>query len=173
VGIGLHSDGIDEAGTFAGKMLMNALPAEMDRLAYLVDAVCSDTTLDDELSELDAILMADEVSQDYYMDFCKLHAALEIEFQSQSAVQMTFRNVDFTFVATNASVLDSTTVGLRRPRIGGFLAGMSFGLFTPLMSGRFPLRSRPAIDSLASRAIGRNCKTSQCIGIRSASLLPN
>ena len=74
---------------------MNVPSADVDRLLYLVDAVCSKTASDDELAELDAILLADKTSHSHYLDYCRLHVARGLESQMQSAVQKAFELIDF------------------------------------------------------------------------------
>ena len=44
---------------------MSVSSTDVDRLLYLVDAVCSKTASDDELAELDAILLADGTSHSH------------------------------------------------------------------------------------------------------------
>ena len=82
---------------------MTSPSTNQDRLSYLADAVCSDTVTDDELLELDAILLNDRTSHRHYLEFCRLHAALELEFGTQSAVQNAFEHLDFASIETEQS----------------------------------------------------------------------
>jgi len=102
---------------------MNASATNPDRLAYLVDAVCSTTATDGELSELDAILLTDEASHTYYLDYCRLHVALELEFQTQSVVQKAFEHIDPTcaLAVSSASPCTVPTWAEPTPSLFGFL----------------------------------------------------
>lgn len=87
---------------------MSNSSANIDRLSYLIDAVCSKIASNDELTELDAILHADQASHSYYLDYCQLHVALLLESQAQLAVQKTFEHIGFGF--EEATHADSVTV---------------------------------------------------------------
>ncbi len=73
---------------------MSHFPAKLDRLLLLIDAVCGGTAAEDELSELDALLLADEQARDYYLDYCQMHIALGMELRAQEAVERLCRRID-------------------------------------------------------------------------------
>jgi len=59
----------------------------VDRLLYLVDAVAARPPRTTSWPNWDAILLADETSRSHYLDYCRLHVALGLESQMQSAIE--------------------------------------------------------------------------------------
>jgi hypothetical protein len=74
-------------------------PANTDYLLHLADEVCDEQASADDLSKLDAILLADNISRRCYLKYCQMHTALGLELRAQSAVQKLYRQIDFDPVA--------------------------------------------------------------------------
>jgi hypothetical protein len=76
------------------------ISANTDYLLHLADEVCDENASADDLSQLDTILFADNVSRRCYLKYCQMHAALGLELRAQHAVQRLCRQIDSESVAT-------------------------------------------------------------------------
>ncbi len=65
---------------------MTETPANIERVFYLADVVCDGRASADDLAELDAILVSDETFRVVYLDYCEMHAALDVDLRAQRAV---------------------------------------------------------------------------------------
>ncbi len=73
---------------------MSNSSTDLDRLLLLIDSVCGGTATEDELSQLDALLLADEEVRGCYLDYCQMHIALGLELRAQEAVERLCRRID-------------------------------------------------------------------------------
>jgi hypothetical protein len=72
---------------------MSGSPANADRVIDIAEAVFDRTVSDDELVELNAILLADPVSRNRYLDYCRMQVALRLELRSHRAAQKVQRQI--------------------------------------------------------------------------------
>ncbi len=73
---------------------MSDSPANADRVIDIAEAVFDRTVSDSEIVELNAILLADRVSRDRYLDYCRMQVALRLELRSHRAAQEVHRQID-------------------------------------------------------------------------------
>jgi len=98
----------------------------LDRLFDLVGTVCDGDALQDELTELDSIVFADQVAGHCYLRYCRMHSALVLELRAHRATQLACQQID---IESGESVPDDFTVVMDAPAIlpFGFLSAICRG----------------------------------------------
>lgn len=91
---------------------MSDIAADTDYLLQLADEVCDERASADDLSRLDAILLASNVSRRCYLEYCQMHIALGFELRAQHAAQKLCRQIDFGAVATGSQPTSCLAVPL-------------------------------------------------------------
>ena len=66
---------------------MSDLATNDDRLLELAGAVCNKDASESDLAELDSILLTDRASRRRCFDYCRMHAALRLEYHASRAAQ--------------------------------------------------------------------------------------
>ena len=86
---------------------MSDFAVNADRLLDLAGTVFSKNASENDRIELNAILLADEVSRRCYLDYCLMHVALRVESRARRAVQMAHQQINIGTVDVAASSWDA------------------------------------------------------------------
>jgi hypothetical protein len=74
---------------------MNDPTPNVERISNLAAAICDEMASREDLVELDAALLADELSRRRYLKYCRLHVSLEMEMQASVALDKMQGRCDF------------------------------------------------------------------------------
>ena len=86
---------------------MSDLAMNTNRLLDLAGAICNKNVSEDDHVELDSILLTDQASRRRYLDYCRIHVALRLEFRACRATQKAQQRIN----------VDSVVPMLREPDI--------------------------------------------------------
>ncbi len=78
---------------------MSDLGTTDDRLLDLTEAVCNKSASEDDYTELDSILLADQASRSRYLDYCRLRVALKLELRARRVVKQTCQQISIESIA--------------------------------------------------------------------------
>jgi hypothetical protein len=107
----------------------------VDRLFDLMGGVCDECVSEEGLAELDSMVSVDPDARDYYVGYCRMHSALELELSAHHATQVVFQQIGirrchpqertFAVGAEGAPVCPTSTthLGLWHGTVGFFSSG--------------------------------------------------
>ena len=86
---------------------MSDFAVNADHLLDLAGTIFSKNASENDRIELNAILLADEVSRRCYLDYCLMHVALRVESRARRAVQLAHQQINIGTVGSAASSWDA------------------------------------------------------------------
>jgi hypothetical protein len=106
---------------------MSDFTANADRLLELAGAIFSSSASENDVRELDTLLLIDEVSRRYYLNYCLMHVALRVESRARRAVAVARSQI-------KTDIIDLTSSGLAATR-GQVLSSPPTTCLLPAFSG--------------------------------------